>query len=122
MQMTAAMVELLVATKLQDSCVAFFRSVRIGTPRSALDWCELVPRRSTDMRNRFVTIVAAALLAAATAGSAFAQRGGVGAGGGADGGVGGGGPTHSMRGGQGASSPPGMRNETTPPSNGVTPR
>ncbi|MGY3368108.1 hypothetical protein ACVWZL_005233 [Bradyrhizobium sp. GM2.4] len=30
--------------------------------------------------------------------------------------------THVERGGQGASSPSGMRNETTPPSNGATPR
>jgi len=37
-------------------------------------------------------------------------------------GSGGGGISHAERGGQGASSSPGMRNETTPPSNGTTPR
>ncbi|MGY4371714.1 hypothetical protein ACVW1A_007779 [Bradyrhizobium sp. LB1.3] len=63
--------------------------------------------------------------AGAGAGGAGAGAGGAGAGAGAGGsasGGGGGGITHVERGGQGASSPPGMRNETTPPSNGTMPR
>lgn len=105
---------------------------------------------SNNMRKTIFTISVAALLAGASVGAAFAQGaggGGGGAGGGAGGagagagagggagagagdggsgagaaGAGGGGITHVERGGQGASSPSGMRNETTPPSNGVVPR
>jgi hypothetical protein len=61
--------------------------------------------------------------AGAGAGGSGAGAGGSGAGAGAGGaGAGGGGITHVERGGQGASSPPGMRNESTPPSDGVVPR
>ncbi|MCK1336376.1 hypothetical protein IVB38_10105 [Bradyrhizobium sp. 38] len=83
------------------------------------------------MRTTILMILTAAMLAGTSVGAAFAQGGagagaggagaGAGAGGSASGG-GGGGITHVERGGQGASSPPGMRNETTPPSNGTMPR
>ena len=96
------------------------------------------------MRKTILTIFTAAMLAGASVGAAYAQGAGGGAGGGAgagagaggagsggsgdggggagSGGSGGGGITHVERGGQGASSPSGMRNETTPPSNGTMPR
>ncbi|MCK1480144.1 hypothetical protein IVB27_36800 [Bradyrhizobium sp. 197] len=92
------------------------------------------------MRTTILMILTAAMLAGTSVGAAFAQgaggagagaggagagAGGAGAGAGAGGsasGGGGGGITHVERGGQGASSPPGMRNETTPPSNGTMPR
>ena len=77
------------------------------------------------MRKTILTIFTAAMLAGASVGAALAQggAGGAGAGDGGSGGTGGGGGiTHVERGGQGASSPSGMRNETTPPSNGATPR
>lgn len=103
------------------------------------------------MRKTVLTIFTAAMLAGASVGAAFAQgagggggaggagggAGGAGAGAGAGGGAGagagsgsggagsaggGGGITHVERGGQGASSPPGMRNETTPRSDGTTRR
>ncbi|TCU76631.1 MULTISPECIES: hypothetical protein [unclassified Bradyrhizobium] len=63
----------------------------------------------------------------AGAGAGAGAGGGAGAGagsgsGGAGSAGGGGGVTHVERGGQGASSPPGMRNETTPRSDGTTRR
>ncbi|WLB86332.1 hypothetical protein [Bradyrhizobium japonicum] len=83
------------------------------------------------MRKTILTIFTAAVLAGASVGGAFAQGaggagGGSGDGGGAGAGAGsaggGGGITHVERGGQGASSPQGMRNETTPRSDGTTRR
>ncbi|MHC2604035.1 hypothetical protein ACVL92_004849 [Bradyrhizobium liaoningense] len=101
------------------------------------------------MRKTILTIFTAAVLAGASVGGAFAQGaggagGGAGAGAGGAGGAGagagggsgdgggagagagsaggGGGITHVERGGQGASSPQGMRNETTPRSDGTTRR
>jgi hypothetical protein len=59
--------------------------------------------------------------AGAGAGGGSGDGGGAGAGAGGSAG-GGGGITHVERGGQGASSPQGMRNETTPRSDGTTRR
>jgi|tagenome__1003787_1003787.scaffolds.fasta_scaffold20859470_2 hypothetical protein len=94
------------------------------------------------MRKNVLTMCVAALLAATSVQAAFAQAGGGGAGGaggagaggagagagagaggsgsGGGSGAGGGDTTHTERGGQGASSTPGSRNETTPRSDGTT--
>lgn len=91
----------------------------------------------TKMRRTILTAFLAGLMAATSVQASYAQGGGGGAGGGAGagasggagaggagaggtgagpggGGAGAGGITHAERGGQGASSPRGMRNERTP--------